>query len=233
MDSPSTVYPDYYLLPIPVFFILSYIILMLRSRYLLPLFCIGLSPGVSYVLYCLCQNNMWLSIYYGAIWFILSTWFLLSRIPNQYDIKNLNDRDNVINQYQNERKTDIYTIFEKAIYYEKDWQKTIAQISISLLSACIAFMFLPDRNAYAFISTPICLLCMSAIVTLASSALLSISSFFHLSYPAQEINNLHRGLHRLNYQLSRFWHLVPFGLLLLQIVLAGHISIMILSHPGP
>lgn len=233
MDSPSTVYPDYYLLPIPVCTAFFLTFLMLRLRYLFPVFCMVLSLGISYVLYEIWQNNMWISLYYGVISFILSVWFLLSRIPNHYDIKNLNDRENVINQYQKEWQTDFFEILKKAICYEKDWQKTIAQISISLLSACIAFMFLPDRNAYAFISTPICLLCMSAIVTLASSALHSLSSFFHFSYPAQEINKLHRGLHRLNYQLSRFWHLVPFGLLLLQIVLAGHISIMILSHPGP
>lgn len=204
---------------------------MLRSRYLFPIFCIVLSLGVSYVMYCIWQNNMWISLYYGVISFFLSLLFLLSRIPNQYDIKNLNDRENVINQYQKEWQTDFFEILKKAICYEKDWQKTTAQISISLLSACIAFMFLPERNSYAFIYTPILLLCMSAIVTLASSALLSLSIFYHLSYPAQEINNLHRGLHRLNCQLARFWHLLPFALVMLQVILAGHISIMILSQP--
>ena len=227
------IYPDYYLLPIPVCTAFFLTFLMLRSRYLFPVFCMVLSLGISYVLYEIWQNNMWISLYYGVISFILSVWFLLSRIPNQGDIKNESDVTDIIERFENMWQTDIGTILDKAISYEKDWQKATSQISISVLTASVAFMFLPEKSSYAFINVPIFLLSLSALVTLASSALHSLSSFFHFSYPAQEINKLHRGLHRLNYQLSRFWHLVPFGLLLLQIVLAGHISIMILSHPDP
>lgn len=223
--------PDYYLLPIPIIVILSYIILMLRSRYILPIFCMVLSPFISCVIYYLWPNKPAISIYYGVILLILSSWFLLSRIPNICDIKNAEDKEKVISLYENVYKSDINKIIEKAISYEKDWQKNTSQISISILSACVAFMFLPEKKDYSFIFTPIFLLFLSALVTLASSALLSLSGSFHLSYPLQEINKLYLGLHRLTYQLNRFWHLIPLSLVLFQITLAGHIAVEILSSP--
>lgn len=216
------------LLVVPVAIIILLLCNMSSARYRIPNLCIFLSPLISFAVFCIWPDEIALGIYYGFVVLFFAVWFRLSRIPNNNDIKDENDRYRVIEKYECVRDKDIRSIFEEAKIYEREWQKTIAQISISILTACIVFMFLREKEDYAVIYIPVILLFFSALLTLAASALLSLSTFFVLSYPGQEINDLHRGFHRLAIQLARFWHLFPFSLVLLQIVLAGHVAIKLI-----
>lgn len=221
---------DYYLLPVPIIILFFHFGFMASKKYVLPIVSILFAPCVTIVLFTFGGCKLLISIYYGIICVCASIFFILSRIPNKYDITDQNSQASVIVKYEDDYSENITSILNKSQKYEDAWQKGTAQISISVLSACVAFAFVPERERYAFLYIPVLLLFFSSLITLASSALLSLSSYFRLSYPVQAINKIHRGLHRLNFQLGKFWHMLPLCLVLFQLILAGHIIISLLFN---
>lgn len=109
---------------------------------------------------------------------------------------------------------------------ENEWVKALTNISLLILTACLASLFTPiimQTSLRAFIGT----MAITSLFNLFFGVYIHLSEYFSLSYRAgfQEKNNLHLCLFRLSSRMGVFWHLFPFFVSLAQLIIAGHIVI--------
>lgn len=109
---------------------------------------------------------------------------------------------------------------------ETDWVKVLTNISLLTLTACLAGLYTPLVND-STLRTLTGVMALASLLNLFFGVYIHLSGYFNLSYRAekQRENSLHRALFRLSVRLSPYWHLPPFIVSLVQLVIAGHIII--------
>lgn len=111
---------------------------------------------------------------------------------------------------------------------EAEWAKALTNISLLILTASLASLFTPIRNNTALFFL-IGLMAITSLFNLFFSVYIHICGFFTLSFRMghQEKSPLNYAFIRLCYRLAKKWHLFPFFISLIQLIIAGHIIIIL------
>ncbi len=109
---------------------------------------------------------------------------------------------------------------------ETEWVKALTNISLLILTACLASLYTPITQNN-ILRTLTGLMAFTSLANLFFGVYIHLSAYFNISYRAgfQKENSLHRSLYRLSKRLAPFWHLPPFIISLIQLVVAGHIIV--------
>ena len=114
---------------------------------------------------------------------------------------------------------------------ETEWVKALTNISLLTLTACLAGLFTPIANDLV-LRTLMGVMALASLLNLFFGVYIHLSEYFHFSYQAgtQREHMLHRALYRLNCRLGSHWHLPPFIISLIQLIIAGHIIIALFFY---
>ncbi|MBQ6941634.1 MAG: hypothetical protein IJN23_03630 [Akkermansia sp.] len=109
---------------------------------------------------------------------------------------------------------------------ETEWVKALTNISLLILTACLASLYTPIAQN-DILRTLTGLMAFASLANLFFGVYIHLSEYFNISYRAgfQKENCLHRALYRLSKRLAPYWHLTPFIISLIQLVVAGHIIV--------
>lgn len=109
---------------------------------------------------------------------------------------------------------------------ENEWVKALTNISLLVLTASLASLFTPIAQNAGMLHL-IGVMAITALFNLFFGVYIHLSEYFGLSYRAgfQKKNKLHLCLFRLSSRLGVFWHLFPFIISFIQLVIAGHIIV--------
>ena len=116
---------------------------------------------------------------------------------------------------------------------ESEWAKALTNVSLLVLTASLASLFTPVKND----STLFCLIgimAIGALFNLFFSVYIHLCGFFSLSFRAggQNKNKLHVAFYRICIRLGRYWHLFPFVVSFIQLIIAGHILVSLFFTTG-
>ncbi len=151
-----------------------------------------------------------LFIYYIIIAVFTSGFVLLAIIPSRKETPT----ESIFN----------FELTKLLIEKEGDWAKALTHISLLILTASLASLLNVRFDEF---NSLIGILAVTSLFNLFFSVYLHLSEHFSVSYEAGHQKNCFflTALYRVSKRLGTFWHLPPFFMSLLQLIIAGHIIV--------